>query len=76
MFWMRIRFDYDESYPSLLRLADILLTIPLSSVDCERGFSRLNLIKTKNRDLSFEMLDNLMFVSLNIDLLDEAATTK
>jgi len=75
-FWIRIRCDYDESYPSLLKLANILLTIPLSSVDCERGFSRLNLIKTKNRDLGFTMLNNLMFVGLNIDLLDETETIK
>ena len=70
-FWKSIRCDYDENYPALVELANILLSVPFSSVDCERGFSRLNLMKTKNRDLGFSMLNNLMFIGLNLDLLDQ-----
>ena len=39
--------EMQEQFPQMLRLLTIALTIPVSSVDCERGFSKQNLIKTK-----------------------------
>ena len=38
-----------DTYPMLALLAAVALTVPMSSVDCERGFSRQNLIKTRIR---------------------------
>ena len=40
--------------------------IPMTSVDCERGFSAMNRIKTKTRNkLSNFVLDHLMRISLS-----------
>ena len=38
-----------EQYPGMLTLLAISLTLPVSTVDCERGFSKHNLIKTRTR---------------------------
>ena len=41
------------------------MVLPLSSVECERSFSKMNLIKTKLRNqLEEDTLDNLMFISI------------
>ena len=39
-----------HQYPNLAILAQIVLVFPASSVDCERGFSTQNHIKTKTRN--------------------------
>ena len=39
--------EMQEQFPQMLKLLNIALTVPVSSVDCERGFSKQNLIKTK-----------------------------
>ena len=47
------------------QLIQLIYCIPFSSVECERGFSKQNQIKTKNRNLlKTETLDMLMRVSL------------
>jgi hypothetical protein len=41
--------DYAETFPDYVTLAHILLTVPLTSVPCERGFSltkAINFCKT------------------------------
>jgi hypothetical protein len=46
--------------------AEHLLVSPVSTVDCERGFSRMNLIKTDVRNkLAINTLENLLRVSLH-----------
>ncbi|XP_070538059.1 zinc finger protein 862-like [Ptychodera flava] len=51
--------------PSLHRLASIALTLPLSTADCERGFSAIGRIKTKLRNrLSEKILQCLTFISV------------
>lgn len=40
---------YNDSYPDFCVLAKYMLTAPLTSVPCERGFSSQNRIKTKSR---------------------------
>lgn len=39
-----------SSYPNVCKLIQVCLILPVSSADCERGFSRYNLIKTKPRN--------------------------
>ena len=47
------------------QLIQLIYCIPFSSVECKRGFSKQNQIKTKNRNLlKTETLDMLMRVSL------------
>ena len=41
--------QYMQDYPNLAKLAHVALIIPVTSVECERGFSCQNRIKTKLR---------------------------
>lgn len=50
----------------LLLLTTALQTIPVSSSECERGFSQMNLIMTHSRaSLSVETISALLFLKLN-----------
>nr|XP_020448943.1 uncharacterized protein LOC109956295 [Monopterus albus] len=42
--------EYGNLYPTLSLLASIALTVPLSSVNCERDFSTMNRVKTNIRN--------------------------
>ena len=58
--------DWHDSFPNLMRLWQSIMVIPYSTVACERGFSKQNVIKEIKRNrLSIEHLDDLMRVSLN-----------
>ena len=64
--------NYFESFPNILKLLSIIYSIPFSSVECERGFSKQNLIKTDLRNnLNNETLNLLMMIGLDdVDLLE------
>lgn len=54
-----------EAFPNLSKLAAISLTIPVTSVECERGISRLNYIKCDQRaTLSITNLNMLLMLAL------------
>ena len=56
---------HSESFPGLKALASIAITLPVSSVDCERGFSRQNLIKSRTRScLKNISLHRLLMISI------------
>ncbi|KAM5180722.1 zinc finger protein 862-like [Mantella aurantiaca] len=57
--------ELKESFPNLAKLAHIGLVIPVSTAECERGFSALKRIKTclRNR-MNQNTLNNLMLISL------------
>lgn len=58
--------EWEHSFPSTMKLWRALLVLPLSSVECERGFSKMNKVKTKLRNqLSLGSLNLAMFVSMN-----------
>ena len=55
-----------EDFPSLLKLFDWLLAIPLSNAEAERDFSKLKIIKTRLRNqLGTRNLNNLLQISIN-----------
>lgn len=55
-----------STYPSVAMAAECLLVSPVSTVDCERGFSRVNIIKTDLRNkLAEETLNNLVRISID-----------
>ena len=55
---------YDEM-PHLRELYSICIVLPLTSTECERGFSKVNGIKRKDRSrLGNKTLENLIFMSL------------
>jgi hypothetical protein len=59
------------SFPMVAAAAERLLVIPVSTVDCERGFSRQNLIKTNLRNtLCIKNLENLMRLAINQEEMD------
>ncbi len=64
--------NYFETFPNILKLLSIIYSIPFSSVECERGFSKQNLIKTDLRNnLNNETLNLLMMIGLDdVDLLE------
>ncbi len=52
-------------FPNLYKLAAIGLLLPMSSVDCERGFSTLSRVKTDLRSrLSNKNLNHLLMISI------------
>ncbi|MCO5591377.1 hypothetical protein L7F22_045360 [Adiantum nelumboides] len=57
--------NWQHTYPNLLKLWQLILLLPISSVSCERGFSKQNIIKTSSRQcLKVETLEMLMRISL------------
>jgi hypothetical protein len=57
--------DFSDVFPNIIRLIKIIYSISFSSVDCERGFSVQNLIKSKlHNSLSTKTLDMLMRLSI------------
>lgn len=59
-------------FPNLHKLVVIALVIPMSSADCERGFSALKRIKTRLRNrLSNRILNHLLMISIEGPMLEE-----
>ena len=57
--------ELHTNFPTISNLWKAVLSIPASTVACERGFSRQNIIKDIRRTkLSLDTLDDLMRVSL------------
>ena len=57
---------YEQMWPKIVYLAKIAMTLPLTSVDNERGFSTMKLTKTPHRNrLLDETLSALMNVTIN-----------
>jgi hypothetical protein len=64
--WSSIFRSLRTSLPNLIDLIELNMIIPLSTVECERGFSKMSLIKTDLRScLSEFRLDSLLHISLN-----------
>jgi hypothetical protein len=64
--------EWCESYPNLMKLWKIVLTLPASTASCERGFSKLNHIKNDDRSrLCLKTLD-FHLIGLGDPLLEMA----
>ena len=62
--WSIIYKFHKDSFPNLLKLAAVALTLPIHTADCERGFSLQNNLKNCQRNrLLPERLDTLMVIS-------------
>jgi len=48
--YRHIYSEYSDTFPNILKLANIYLTVAVSSASCERGFSIQNLLKTPLRN--------------------------
>jgi hypothetical protein len=61
--WADINKCHADEFGNILRLIDLVLTIPASSAECERGFSAMRGIKTDWRNaLNCETVSDLMTV--------------
>ena len=59
-----IFINYYEILPNLVRLLELAILIPISSVPCERGFSTQNRILSRFRtSMSNKTLNDLMMIS-------------
>ena len=57
-----------DEFPEVLKLSQIAMLIPVTTADCECGFSHQNRMKVKSRArLSSANVDQLMKVYLNGD---------
>ncbi|CAN0278118.1 unnamed protein product, partial [Scytosiphon promiscuus] len=65
-FWSKVRSSNEGSrFPNLYKLVKIYIVQPHSSIECERGFSAQNRIKSKARNLlQVDGLELLMRLSL------------
>ena len=62
---MQYAISIKELYPNVADIAMRILATPVSTVSCERGFSRHNAIKTKKRNcLSTATVECLMHISM------------
>ena len=63
--WRSINISYCDSKKSLLSLVDLILTLPASTAECERGFSAMKRVKTDWRcRLATPTLSNMLMVLL------------
>ena len=64
--WVDVFRTAQDTCPNVLQLMDLLLSLPASSADCERGFSLTKVIKSDWRSrLRDTMVTDLMTVQLH-----------
>ena len=70
--WTDVFKSAQYSCPNVLQLVDLLLSLPASSADCERGFSLVKVIKSDWRSRPRDTtVTNLMVIQLHSpDILD------
>ena len=64
--WEKINKMFRQSFPNCLELFDLLLSLPASSAECERGFSQMKIIKNEYRNrLGSSSMSDLMLIKLH-----------
>ena len=64
--WVGVNEVAKDVCPNVLRFVDLLLSLPASSADCERGFSQTKMIKSDWRSkLHDKKVTDLLTVELN-----------
>ena len=63
--WSQINRQYGDEFPNVLALIDLVLALPSSTADCERGFSAMKATKSDWRaSLRSDTLSNLLMIKL------------
>lgn len=64
--WDSVNLDYSKKYPNILMLVDLILTLPASSAETERGFSQMKLsMMHLHSKLRSESVTDLMIIQMN-----------
>lgn len=64
--WDSVNSDYSKKYPNILMLVDLILTLPASSAETERGFSQMKLsMMHLHSKLRSESVTDLMIIQMN-----------
>lgn len=64
--WPEINRSLQPQCPDILSLVDLILTVPASTADCERGFNQMKLVKSDWRSrLTSRSLCDLLTVQLS-----------
>uniref|UniRef100_A0A8C6NEU6 Uncharacterized protein n=1 Tax=Melopsittacus undulatus TaxID=13146 RepID=A0A8C6NEU6_MELUD len=64
--WDSVNSDYSKKYPNILMLVDLILTLPASSAETERGFSQMKLsMMHLHSKLRSENVTDLMIIQMN-----------
>lgn len=64
--WDSVNSDYSKKYPNILTLVDLILTLPASSTETERGFSQMKLTMMHLQSkLMSESVTDLMIIQMN-----------
>ncbi|XP_029860545.1 sperm flagellar protein 2 isoform X2 [Aquila chrysaetos chrysaetos] len=64
--WDSVNSDYSKKYPNILALVDLILTLPASSAETERGFSQMKLTMMHlHSKLRSESVTDLMVIQMN-----------
>ena len=64
-FYQKFLLPKTDAYPNLVKLATLALLLPSTSVECERGFSHYNIIKSDHRScLKVESVKALMILGV------------
>jgi hypothetical protein len=64
--WAEINERFRVKVPNILDLMDLVLSLPASSAECERGFSQMKIIKTEYRNrMTSSTLTQVLRIKLN-----------
>ena len=70
--WKALNRSHSDQLPNVLGLIDLILTIPASTAECERGFSGMKRVKSDWRArLNTSTLSDLMLVLLEGPSIDD-----
>lgn len=63
--YQNLYVQYGQRFPNFLYLLDIVITLPMSTAVCERGFSTMKRVKSDWRaNLTTEMLRTLLMIAI------------
>ena len=64
--WCLLNTKYGDVYPKLFAFMDLVLTLPASTAECERGFSAMKVVMSNQRSgLNGDTLSDLLMVKLH-----------
>ena len=72
LLWKIMYQNHKDVIPNLIVLAELALILPIHTADCESGFNKQNLIKSKSRNrIGDAAMNRLMLVSIEGKPLEE-----